>query len=292
MLHITLFVFMTVLRLSDANAKKSKTKSDLMLLVDMQNRWKAFWSKATVNVSVKNCREDCGWQHLTEEESNLRTETVELVMKQPQYEAAMAEFLALSHHGANPKEYGMHCHASGASTRDDYCICVQETGDWGMHCSSSKDKQHCRSFLSTMCGIGFQAEGEGEDLDDFEDLEDTEARLTRGIGEVQEEKSSETEEHLLRLQTALTNLDNERKELFEVHAEMKQTAKQSNRAVRPLLASIDQRIKRQKDKILRDMEELVNRRENEVKKEAAETQRGEEEYHKRLKALLEDEHEM
>lgn len=292
MLHVALFASVSVLHLTGATAKKSKTKSDLALLVDTQNRWKAFWNKAAVDVVVNNCKGECGWKDLAAEESHLRTETVELVMKQPQYEASLAEFLALSHRGSSPKEHGMTCHASAASTRDDYCICAQDTTpvDWEKHCSKSKDNAYCHSFLHNMCGIEFQNKEEQEDVDDFEDLEDVEERLHRSGSEPQKEKPSKTEEHLLRLQAALTNLDNEHKELYEVHAE--NSRKGNGKSVRPLLSSLDRRIKRQKDKILRDMEELVNRREKELAKEVEETERGQEEYHKRLKALLAEDHEM
>lgn len=291
MFHI-LFIISLAALLEGVAAKKKKGGSELTKLVDIQNKWKSFWNKAAVGVSVNNCKRDCGWKDLKEDESKLRTETVELVMQQPQFEASLAEFLALSHRGASPKDHGMQCQASQAANRDDYCVCVQEVGNWDLNCGKSKDKVYCHSFLKNICALDIGTDDEG-DLDDFEDLEDTEERLRTGakggIGEVYKEKPSQTEEHLLRLQAAMTNLDNERKQLYEVHAE---SLKKGNKSVRPLLSNIDQRIKRQKDKILRDMEELINRREKEVVKEKEEVERGEQDYQKRLKVLLENEHEI
>jgi len=292
MFCVTFFASLSVLCLAAASGKKAKTKSDLTVLVETQNRWKAFWNKASVDVAVNNCKRDCGWKELKEEESNLRSETVELVIRQPQFEASLAEFLALSSRGASPKEHGARCHAPEAKDRDDYCVCAHENGvpDWQTHCSKSNDKQNCQFFLHNMCGFEF-SEAQEEDLDDFEDLEDTEERLHNhgkkaDIGEVQKEATSQTEEQLLRLQAAMANLDDERKQLYEVHAE---TTKGKEKSSRPLLSNLDQRIKRQKDKILRDMEAIINRREQEVIKEKQEADRGQEEYQKRLQRLLESE---
>lgn len=290
MFHIALFASVSVLLITDASAKKSKKdKSDLMLLVDVQNRWKTFWNQAAMNVSVNKCKKNCPWKNLFDDEEDLRTETVEMVMSHPEYEASVAEFMALSHRGASPKEHGMKCQASRASTRDDYCICVQDVGvDWVLQCSLSKDKKNCHTFLNQMCGLVFHNEDKEEVIDDFEDLDDAEGRLNdahkTSIGEVEKEDQvpSQTEDQLLRLQAALGNLDTERQELFEVHAE----SKKDNKSVRPFLANIDRRIKRQKDKILRDMEEIINRREKEIVKEKEEADRGEEEYQKRVQALM------
>jgi hypothetical protein len=296
MFHIALSAFVSVLLVTDASAKKSKKdKSDIQLLVEVQNRWKTFWGKASTDVAVNRCKKNCPWQDLYNEEETLRTETVDLVMSHPEFEASVAEFMALSHRGSSPKEHGMKCQATRATTRDDYCICAQDVGvDWVLQCSLSKDKKNCHTFLHSMCGLVFHNDEQEEVIDDFEDLDDTEGRLREAhktsIGEVQKEQPSKTEEQLLRLQDALGNLDKERQELFEVHAE----SKKGNRSVRPFLANIDRRIKRQKDKILRDMEEIINRREKEIVQEKDEADRGEEEYQKRLKALMDEgmEHEM
>lgn len=296
MFHISLYASVSVLLITDASAKKSKKdKSDLTALVDVQNRWKTFWSNAATGVAVNKCKKNCPWRDLYKEEDKLRTETVDLVVAHPEYEASVAEYMALSHRGASPKEHGMKCSASKAINRDDYCICVQDLGvDWVLQCSLSKDKKNCHAFLRNMCGLVFHNAMQEEVIDDFEDLENTEDRLREahktGIGEVEQEQPSKTEEQLLRLQDALGNLDKERQELFEVHAE----SKKGNKSARPFLTNIDRRIKRQKDKILRDMEEIINRREKEIVGEKEEADRGEEEYQKRLKALMDEgvEHEM
>jgi len=287
-LHFGLFASVSLLLLTGVSAKK-KPKSDLTLLVEIQNRWKTFWNKAAVDVAVNNCKRNCGWKELKAEEGDLRTDTVDLVMRQPSFEASLAEFLALSPRGASPKDHGMHCHPSQAKDRDDYCVCAHENGDWETDCGKSKDKHNCHAFLTSMCGMEFTLESDDEDLDDFEDLELTEERLRTGgkklpIGEVQKEESSQTEQHLLRLQNAMTNLDTERKQLYEVHAEY--TKKGVSQ--RPLLSSIDQRIRRQKDKILRDMEEIIKRREKEVAKEQEAAALHQEKYQEKLKRLMED----
>lgn len=259
--HGAIFVLGFVL-LIGAHAKKAKKKSDLMLLVEIQDGWKSLWKTAAAEVSTQ-CKASCNWEKYWHEESRLREASLDLIAKAPQYKSTLGAMMQMSQRGYDPAAHNTNCRPSHAHGRDDFCICAREHKDWQTDCDYAADTDKCQQFLGTVCGIKFSQEVEEDfTLKEGVDLhERMEHKRQKREQEEDHEGMTKTKKELMRLQGILDSLDKERNDLIAAHAE---NTKDMRWKPNMLLANLDERIKKQKDKIMKDMDALVVQREQEI----------------------------
>lgn len=243
-----------------ANAKKAKKKSDLVLLVEIQDGWKALWKNAAIDVATK-CKANCDWAGFWNEEVRLRYESKDLIERAPQYKSTLGAMLQMTERGYNPAAHNTNCRPTHVHGRDDFCICAREHQDWQTDCDYAKDTDKCQRFLKSVCSIDFSQDEEAFELQEGVDIASRLEEKQASKNSAKDlEGQSQTVKELKRLQGIIDNLDKERNSLIEAHEENTKDMRW-----KPMLAKLDQRIKSQKDKILRDMDALVEKREQETK---------------------------
>jgi len=247
--------------------KKEKKQSDMAVAAQIQDDWKTLWRRAANEVATK-CKANCHWGLYYEIEIMLKQKSDELIQRAPHYKSTLRGNLQLSQRGLNPAAHNTNCRPSHVHGRDDFCICAREHLDWQTDCDYATETNKCQSFLSTVCDIKFFQVDEDYALLEGADLV---GRLRKKLEKAQSNKKfseegdlSETTKEINRLQGILHNLEQERDNLMAAHAEHS-----PNKKLTPMLVKLDQRIQDEKDRILEEMDDLIEKRQYDIIRKAS-----------------------